>query len=377
MFESLSLSDLQNYWWFIICVIGALFVFLMFVQGGQTLVWSLGKTENEKTMIYNILGRKWELGFTTLVLFGGALFASFPKFYATSFGGAYFFWMLVLFSFILQAVSYEYRKKQNNVFGAKTFESFLFLNGILGPLLVGGAVATFFSGSPFLINSFNLGTWQSSWRGLEALASVFNLSLGLTVLFLVRIMGAQYLINQIESEDLILRARRSIYRDFFFFLPFFVGFIMALFLRKGFSVDPLTGEVSLLTGKYFWNLIELHIIGIVPFLLGTILVLISIFRSIFKDSDKGIWYGGLGTVLVVFSLFSISGFNHTAFYPSSHDLQSSLTIQNASSSHYTLSVMSYVSLLVPFVIAYIIYVWTLMSSTKMTEEEVENSHHLY
>lgn len=377
MFGALSIEALQNYWWFLICVLAALLVMQFFIQGGQSLLWQLSSNETEKTMIVNTLGRKWELGFTTLVLFGGAFFASFPLFYATSFGGAYFVWMLILFTFIIQAVSYEYRKKEDNVFGQKTFETFLFIHGIFSVLLIGTAVATFFSGSSFTLNDYRQVTWQGPFRGLEAALSLFNLSLGLALVFLSRILGAQYIIKTVAHEGIAQKARKQILINAIAFLPFFLGFVIALLLRDGYAYDPATGLVSMVSHKYLSNLLDLHVFGIGFFLLGVVLVLFSIFLSYFKESTNGIWFGGLGTMLVVLVVFFIAGYNNTAFYPSYYDLQSSITIRNASSSHFTLKVMSYVSLGIPFVLGYIVVVWRAMTSTPITEKEVNTSHELY
>jgi cytochrome bd ubiquinol oxidase subunit II len=391
MFENLSHLALQQYWWIIVSLLGAILVFLMFVQGGQMLIYKLGKTEQERTLIVNALGRKWELTFTTLVTFGGAFFASFPLFYSTSFGGAYWVWVAILFVFIMQAVSYEYRSKPNNFLGKRTFEVFLFLNGAVGTILIGTAVATFFTGSQFSVDKMNLlnlsgnkmpiiSAWETPFHGLEAvwtiekLAFLQNLSLGLAVFFLSRILGNMFFINYIDHSEISDRARKSTKINAVFFLVFFLFFVVRLMFIDGFAVK--NGIVSLETNKYLHNLLQMPVVLII-FLLGVVLVLFGIFKAIFTKSMSGFWWTSAGTVLAVLSLFLIAGFNNTAFYPSTFDLQSSLTIQNSSSSHYTLAAMSYVSLLVPFVIAYIWYVWYSMTKKKISMKELEEQSHTY
>ena len=377
MFETWSHLALQQYWWVIIALLGGLFVFMMFVQGGQTLLWSLSKNELEKSMLVNSLGRKWELGFTTLVLFGGALFAAFPLFYAASFGGAYWVWMAILFCFILQAVAYEYRKKPDNLLGAKTFEVFLFINGSLGVILVGTAVATFFSGSEFYVNEANLSAWKHPLRGLEAAFDPFNLFLGIAVFFLARILGAMYFINNVDHTGLGERSRKAVAMNTLFFLPFFLLFVGLLLFKEGFAVDPATKTVAMESGKYLANFLAMPICGLGLFLAGVVLVLAGVFVTVFRGSKRGIWFSGTGTVLTVMALFFAAGFNHTAYYPSTFDLQSSLTIENSSGSHYTLTAMSYVSLMVPFVLAYIAWVWRAMDREKITAGEIEADSHAY
>ncbi len=391
MFENLTHLALQQYWWIIVSLLGAILVFLMFVQGGQTLIYKLGKTDNERNLIVNAIGRKWELTFTTLVTFGGAFFASFPLFYSTSFGGAYWVWMAILFAFILQAVSYEYRSKPNNFLGKKTFEVFLYINGALGTILIGAAVATFFTGSQFSVDKMNLldlsgnklpiiSAWETPFHGLEAvwtiekLAFLQNLSLGLAVFFLARISGNMFIINNVEHDTIIERARKSVKTNAVLFLVFFLFFVIRLMFIDGFAVND--GIVSLEANKYFYNLIEMPLV-LAMFLIGVVLVLFGIFTTVFKNSTKGFWWLSPGTVLAVLALFLIAGFNNTAFYQSTFDLQSSLTIQNSSSSHYTLTAMSYVSLLVPFVIAYIWYVWKSMTKKKVSLQELEEQSHTY
>lgn len=372
---SLSITQLQNYWWFVVSLLGALFVFMMFVQGGQSLLFAIGKTETQKDLIINSLGRKWELTFTTLVLFGGACFAAFPLFYSTSFGGAYWVWLAILFCFIIQAVSYEYRKKQGNFLGQRTYEIFLFLNGTLGTILIGIAVATFFSGSDFTLSEHNFVIWQSPFRGLELLCNPFVFTLGFTVFFLARIGGALYLMNNIADGTIVENARRAIKFNTIPFLIFLVLFVVWLFLRDGFAYNS-AGVVSMVKYKYFLNFIQMPIL-LILFLIGALLVLFSIFKGAFTSSLRGIFPFGLGVVLVVLSLFLIVGYNGTAFYPSFTDLQSSLTIRNASSSHYTLGVMTYVTILVPFVLAYIFYVWRAMDSKRLTSDEILNDEDSY
>jgi cytochrome bd ubiquinol oxidase subunit II len=391
MFENLSHLALQQYWWIIVSLLGAILVFLMFVQGGQMLIYKLGKTEEERTLIVNALGRKWELTFTTLVTFGGAFFASFPLFYSTSFGGAYWVWMAILFVFIIQAVSYEYRSKPNNFLGKRTFEIFLFLNGAVGTILIGTAVATFFTGSQFSVDKMNLlnlsgnkmpiiSAWETPFHGLEAvwtiekLAFLQNLSLGLAVFFLSRISGNMFFINYVDHSEISDRARKSAKINAVFFLVFFLFFVVRLMFIDGFAVKD--GIVSLEANKYLHNLLQMPVVLII-FLLGVVLVLLGIFKAVFTKSISCFWWTSAGTVLAVLSLFLIAGFNNTAFYPSTFDLQSSLTIQNSSSSHYTLAAMSYVSLLVPFVIAYIWYVWYSMTKKKISMKELEEQSHTY
>ena len=393
MFENLSLLALQDYWWIIISILGALLVFLLFVQGGQTMIYSIGKTETERKMIVNSLGRKWELTFTTLVTFGGGFFASFPLFYSTSFGGAYWVWMIILFAFIIQAVSYEYRTKENNFLGKRTYENFLFINGLIATIFLGTAVATFFTGSAFSIDFARLtdlysgkmpiiSQWENSFHGLEAiwttqgLAFLTNLSLGLAVFFLSRLTAGLYFINNIDDENIYERSKVCVKRNTIMFLVFFLYFVVRLMFIDGFAINPDTKEVFMQSHKYFTNLIEMPFV-LVMFLAGVILVLFGIFKALFKDAKNGIWFTGSGTILTVLALFFVAGFNNTAYYPSTFDLQSSLTIENSSSSHYTLTVMSYVSLMVPFVIAYIWYAWKKMDSKAITKQEVEQDSHMY
>lgn len=373
--HSLSLENLQIYWWFIVSLLGGLLVFMMFVQGGQTLIFSLGKDELKKDMLINSIGRKWELTFTTLVMFGGACFAAFPLFYATSFGGAYWVWLAILFCFIIQAVSYEYRKKPDNFLGARTYEIFLFINGSLGVILIGMAVSTFFSGSDFVLNEHNFVEWKTPFRGLEALSNPYLYLLGIAMFFLSRIGGCLYLMNNIADGEFIQNARKQLIINTVLFLPFFLGFLAWILTKDGFAYDA-NGVVSLVPYKYAINLIEMPIAGAL-LLVGVILVLVGIFQGAFTKSVRGIFAYGVGVTLAVTALFLITGLNGTAFYPSFSDLSSSLTIKNASSSHYTLGVMAYVSLLVPVVLAYIVVVWRAIDSKKITQDEIKNDHHAY
>ncbi len=386
MFETLSLLALQQYWWIIVSILAAILVFLMFVQGGQTMIYCLGKTDMERTILVNALGRKWEFTFTTLVTFGGAFFASFPLFYATSFGGAYWVWMLILFAFIIQAVAYEYRSRAGNFLGKKTYEGFLFVNGLLGTVLVGTAVATFFTGSPFRLNMMNQVEWETPYRGLE-LAFNFaryetfvNLSLGLAVFFLARVLAIQYFMKSVDEENINARLKKKLIMNAAPFLVFFLFFVANLLLMKGYAVDPESKMVTMEAYKYLHNLLEMPVV-LVIFILGVLIVLLGIIRPLMdykKCHNKVLWHGGIGTFLTIFALFLVAGFNNTAFYPSYTDIQSSLTIENASSSHYTLTAMSYVSLMVPFVVAYIWYAWKAISNKKITAEEMEDEDtHIY
>ena len=390
MFETFSHILLQQYWWFIVSLLGAILVFLMFVQGGQTLIYTLGKTEDERTILVNLLGRKWEFTFTTLVTFGGAFFASFPLFYSTSFGGAYWVWMLILIAFVVQAVSYEYRQKPNNFLGKRTYETLLFINGLLGTVLIGTAVATFFTGSEFSVDKMNLtlltgnkmpiiSEWKGLANGLEAAFNLQNLSLGLAVFFLSRVLALLYFMNRVRNTEIMVRVQKHLLYNAIPFVVFFLTFVIWLMLSSGFAVDPATGIVSMESFKYFHNLIAMPVV-VVLLLLGVAMVLVGIIRPLtcfVKCGTKGIWLSGIGTILTVFSLLLLAGFNNTAYYPSTFDLQSSLTIQNSSSSHYTLTVMSYVSLMVPFVIAYIFYAWRSIDNKKMDIEEIQSESHVY
>ncbi len=376
MITMISHLFLQHYWWIIISLLAGLLVFMMFVQGGQSVIFSLPGNELQKTMIINAMGRKWEITFTTLVTFGGAFFASFPLFYATSFGGAYWVWMAILFSFTIQAIAYEYRSKPGNIYGKKSFEILLLINGSLGPFLIGTAVATFFTGSQFTIDYMYQVRWGSSWHGLEALINGRNLSLGLAVLFLVRSNGLLYIINSIDDDDLRHNAVRKLPVNALSFLVFFMFFVVTLLLSDGFAADYTTGAVKMEAYKYLHNFLDMPVV-MVLFITGAAGVVYGIGRTLFKGSGKGIWYSGPGTILVVFSLFIIAGFNNTSFYPSTQNLISSLTIRNASSSRFTLLTMMYVSFFIPVVFGYIWFVWKSLTKRKITEGEVKSGEHFY
>ena len=396
----MSYLFLQQYWWLLVLLLGALLVFMMFVQGGNSLIFSLGANDAERRMLINSTGRKWELTFTTLVTFGGAAFAAFPLFYSTSFGGAYWLWMLILLTFVVQAVSYEFQHKQGNLLGARPFQFCLQLNGILGPLLIGGAVATFFEGSNFLVQKGNLletcaqpviSAWANASHGLDALLCPWVLVLGFAVVFLTRILGILYFMNNVEDENIRSRGSVRLIGQAVPFLIFFVAYLVHLLLKDGFAVDPATGAIVIEPMKYLHNLITLWPLAII-LVVGIVLVLYGIGIEIFgrpnrqsspqrgeleRGLNKGIWPAGIGTVLTVLVLLLLAGWNNTAFYPSIADLQSSLTITNASSSEFTLRTMFYVSLLIPFVLAYIIYAWRAMDRKKITKQEIEESHHTY
>ena len=374
MIGSLDTAVLQQIWWILVATVGSLFLFLTFVQGGQTLLWQVAKTDTEKSLVINSLGRKWELTCTTLVLCGGALGAAFPKFYATSFGGAYWVWMLILFTFIVQAVSYEYRKKPSNLLGAKVYELFLFINGSVGILLIGAAVGTFFTGSNFTLNDFNQVTWTSPLRGLEAAFSLFNLSLGLFLVFNARVLGSMYLINNIDftlAPEMEPRLRRACLVSLVCALPFLLYVLASLLLMQGFGFDE-NGVVSMVSGKYLGNLLAMPSV-LVLLLAGLVLVVWGVILTSLMGGTRGIWFGGLGTVLVGLAVFFTAGFNNTPFYPSKADLQSSLSIYNASSSHYTLTAMTYVAFVIPLVLAYIAYVWYLMDGRKIGAQDLNDT----
>ena len=370
---------LQQYWWFVVSLLGAILVFLLFVQGGNSLIFCLGKTEEQRKMIINSTGRKWEFTFTTLVTFGGAFFASFPLFYSTSFGGAYWLWMIILFTFVLQAVSYEFQSKAGNLLGKKAYRVFLVLNGVVGPVLLGGAVATFFTGSAFYINKGNIAdtmmpvisSWANAGHGLEALLNPWNVVLGLAVFFLARILGSLYFINNISDVDLVKRCRRALWGNTGLFLIFFLSFVVRTLLAEGYAVNPENGEIFMEPYKYLTNFIEMPVV-LVVFLIGVLAVLWGIIRTLWKPAfDKGIWFAGAGTVLTVLALLLVAGYNNTAYYPSTADLQSSLTLANSCSSQFTLRVMAYVSILVPFVLAYIFYAWRSIDRKKIDAKEMQ------
>ncbi len=369
--ENATHPQLQGLWWFLCSVLGSLFLFLTFVQGGQTLLWQVTENEDERSLIVNSLGKKWELTFTTLVTFGGALFAAFPKFYATSFGGAYWVWILILFTFIIQAVSYEYRTKPRNVLGVKVFETFLIINGSIGVLLIGTAVGTFFTGSNFTLSSYNLVTWTSSLRGLEAAFSLFNLSLGLFLVFNARALGAMYLLNNIDftgMDEFEERLRQAAWKNFTLSLPFLGWFILQIIPMDGYAVAA-NGEVFRQSFKYFLNLIEVPALAL-SLIAGLALVITGVVLTAKTKAKCGIWSSGLGTVLVGMTVFGMAGFNNTAFYPSKVDLQSSLTIHNASSSMYTLQTMTWVALGIPFILGYVAYVWWALDRKKTSLAEI-------
>lgn len=376
---------LQHYWWFLISLLGGLLVFLLFVQGGNSLLYCIGKTEEQRKMMMNSTGRKWEFTFTTLVTFGGAFFASFPLFYSTSFGGAYWLWMIILFSFVLQAVSYEFQSKAGNLLGKTTYRVFLLINGVVGPVLLGVAVATFFTGAAFIIDKGNIANtvmpvisrWANGGHGLDALLNPWNLVLGVAVYCLARVLGALYFINNINDVELVGRARRALWGNTALFLVFFLAFLIRTLLADGYAVNPETGVVFMEPYKYLTNFLQMPVV-LVVFLIGVLAVLWGIIRTLWKPTfDKGIWFAGSGTVLTVLALMLVAGYNNTAYYPSTADLQSSLTLANSSSSTFTLRVMSYVSLLVPFVLAYIFYAWRSIDKKKIDAAEMEGGGHAY
>ena len=374
---------LQHYWCFIVSLLGAILVFLLFVQGANSVAGSLGYTEEGRRLVYNSTGRKWEFTFTTLVTFGGAFFASFPLFYSTSFGGAYWLWMIILFTFVLQAVSYEFQNKIGNFLGPKTFQFFLTLNGIIGPLLLGGAVATFFEGSNFIVEKNNLidagaitpiiSRWANASHGLDALLNPWVLVFGFAVVFLARALGILYVMNNVDDEDIRSRGSVRLLGSAVPFVVLFVAYLIHLLLKDGFAVDEM-GRIYMEPYKYLNNFIEMWYL-LILFLVGVLLVLFGIGKTIIsKDYNGGIWPAGIGTVVTVLPLLLCSAWNDTAYYPSTADLQSSLTLQNSCSSEFTLTTMFWVSLLVPFVLAYIIYAWRAIDSKKITKEEIESDH---
>lgn len=371
---------LQQYWWFLVSLLGALLVFLMFVQGANSMIFSLGANDVERRLIVNSTGRKWEFTFTTLVTFGGAFFASFPLFYSTSFGGAYWLWMIILFSFVVQAVSYEFQNKLGNLLGTRTYQWCLVANGILGPLLLGGAVATFFNGSNFLVAKDNMvdgfelqpviSSWANASHGLDALLDPWNLVLGFAVFFLARVLGILYVMNNVDDENLRCRGSVRLIGTAVPFVVLFVAFLVHVLLKDGFAYDPSTGVISIVPMKYLDNFITLWYVSLV-LVVGVVLVLYGIIRTIVsKTYICGIWPAGIGTVLTVLSLLLCAGLNNTAYYPSLADLQSSLTIANSCSSEFTLQVMSVVSILVPVVLAYIVYAWHSIDKKKLDKEEL-------
>ncbi|MDR0996001.1 MAG: cytochrome d ubiquinol oxidase subunit II [Tannerella sp.] len=381
---------LQHYWWFVISLLGGLLVFLLFVQGGQSLLFQIGKTELQQKMLLNSTGRKWEFTFTTLVTFGAGFFASFPLFYSTSFGGAYWVWLLILACFVLQAVSYEYQAKKGNLLGKKTYQVFLILNGILGPVLLGAAVGTFFNGGNFTVNKAGITDLNSlpiisSWstyhglqlHGLEAALNIWNLLLGLAVFFLSRVLGLLYYINNIADDEICGRARKQLLPETVLFLVFFLSFLIHLLVQDGFAVNPQSKEIFMQPYKYLLNFVEMPAV-LAIFLVGVVGVLFGIGKTLFSQGfHKGIWFAGAGTVLTVLALLLCAGWNNTAYYPSLADMQSSLTIENSSSSIVTLKAMSYVTILIPFVLAYIIYAWRALDLHKINASEMKESEHAY
>lgn len=379
-----TLLFLQHYWWFLISLLGALLVFLLFVQGGQGLLYTMGRTEAERDLVVNALGRKWEFTFTTLVTFGGAFFASFPLFYSTSFGGAFYVWMAILLVFVVQAVSYEYRRKPSNVLGQRTYEAFLVLNGVAGPLLLGVAVGTFFTGAEFTVNRMNLAAvggdtaisqWATPWHGLEALTDARNLLLGVAVFALSRVLALHFFLNNLDDETLRLRARRLSCGYSLLFLAAFLAFFGWLLCSDGRAIDPASGTVSIEPYKYLHNLLAMPAVAIV-LLAGVAAVLWGLWSGGRNGSRRAIWFSGAGTILTVLALLLLAGWNDTCYYPSLTDMQSSLAITNSSSSLFTLKVMSVVSLLIPFVAAYIWYAWRALTRP-ISEREVEEAEHKY
>lgn len=378
---------LQHYWWAVVSLLGAILVFLLFVQGGNSLLFCIGKDDVGKQLLINSTGRKWEFTFTTLVTFGGAFFASFPLFYSTSFGGAYWLWMIVLFTFVLQAVSYEFQSKMGNLLGRRTYRIFLVINGVVGPVLLGGAVATFFTGSSFIVDKGNLtelsmpviSSWANASHGLDALLNVWNVVFGLAVFFLARILGALYFINNIDSGEIVSSSRRVLKVETPVFLVFFLAFFIKILTGDGFAVSD-DGTVFMEKYKYLHNFLEMPVVSAV-FLAGVLLLLAGVVVDGYLGKNrltgKGIFFSGFGTVAAVFALLLCAGYNGTAFYPSTADLQSSLTIANSCSSEFTLKTMAYVSILVPFVIAYIAYAWKAVNSKKLSAGELEKEEEKY
>ncbi len=380
----ITYSFLQHYWWFLVSLLGGLLVFLLFVQGGNSLIFRLGRDEAERSLLVNSTGRKWEFTFTTLVTFGGAFFASFPLFYSTSFGGAYWLWILILISFVLQAVAYEFQSKPGNVVGRTMYRRFLVFNGFVGPFLLGVAVATFFTGAAFVVDKASMGDslspvisrWANGWHGLDALANPWNWVLGLAVFFLSRVLGTLYFINNIKDAGLHPRLRHQLLCDAVPFVVLFVAFVGRVLLGAGYAVDD-AGTVVLTPYKYVSNLLEMPAVGI-TFVVGVLLVLYGIIRTLAHTGFLyGIWSAGTGTVLTVLALFLMAGYNSTAYYPSSVSPESSLTLANSSSSFFTLQTMAWVSLAVPFVIAYIAYAWYAIDREPLTRKELENGEHKY
>ena len=381
----ITYAFLQAYWWFLVALLGGLLVFLLFVQGANSLIFALGGNEEERRLIVNSTGRKWEFTFTTLVTFGGAFFASFPLFYSTSFGGAYWLWMLILVSFVLQAVAYEFQSKPGNVLGRTVYRRFLVVNGIVGPFLLGAAVATFFTGSAFVVGKSAMADvgapvisrWANAWHGLDALGNPWVWLLGLAVVFLARTLGSLYLINNVDDAALAPRIRRQVLTDAVPFVVLFVAFVVYVLTKEGYAVDPVTQAVSLAPHKYWHNLVAMPAVAVV-FVLGVVLVLYGVVRTLMSPRFvRGIWTAGAGTVLAVLALLLLAGYNDTAFYPSTADLQSSLTLRNSCSSEFTLRTMAWVSLLIPVVLAYIAYAWHAIDRRSLTRSELDKDEHRY
>ncbi|MBP6609929.1 MAG: cytochrome d ubiquinol oxidase subunit II [Paludibacter sp.] len=381
----LTYSFLQHYWWFIISLLGGILSFLLFVQGGQSMLFTLPKTEDQRRLVVNVLGRKWEYTFTTLVTFGGAFFASFPLFYSTSFGGAYWVWMAILFCFILQAVSYEFQSKPGNTYGKTTYRVFLYINGVVGTVLIGAAVATFFTGSDFLINKGNItnqlapviSRWGNEWHGLDALFNLRNWLLGLAVLFLSRTNAALFFVNRISDVELENNARKAVLFNALPFLVFFLSFVIWTMMADGFAVNPDTKQVFMEPNKYLMNLIEMPVV-LILFLAGVVAVLWGIGGTVINANfKKGIWFSGAGTIVTVCSLLLLAGYNNTAYYPATPDLQSSLTIFNSSSSEFTLNAMAVASLIIPVVATYIFFAWRALEKKRTDIEDINNDSHAY
>lgn len=370
MFETWELLWLQNYWWGIVSLLGGFLAMMFFVQGGQALIPAISKNEADKTLLYNVFGRKWELGFTTLVLFGGAIFAAFPLFYAVSFGGAYYAWIVLLFSFTIQAVSYEYRSKKGNTYGSRTYELFLSINGFLSPFLIGVIIATMFSGGAFIVNDANLSHWTIGTRGLEALSAPFNLLGGVSVLMLSRALGMLYILNSVEDTTIVQTINRKLKIEMIITVAFLASFAIWIFVIPG--VNTMDGRIVIESNRYLHTFIAHPISVLTPFIIGLGLFILGGLRA----KKSGFWCTAAGTVAIVFALLFSAGVGGAPFYPSYVDIQSSLTAANSSGSRYTLVVMSYVSLFVPVVLGYIAVVWRSMARP-LTHDEIKNDPFSY
>ncbi|MEA5005927.1 MAG: cytochrome d ubiquinol oxidase subunit II [Rikenellaceae bacterium] len=374
---------LQHYWWTIVSLLGALLVALMFVQGGQSLLLSTARNKEEKMLLINALGHKWELTFTTLVTFGGAIFASFPLYYSTSFGGAYWLWIVILFLFVIQAVSYEYRSKKGNILGSRTYEIFLFLNGMFGSILIGVAVGTFFTGGSFVMDKMSItetfrptiSYWTNGWHGLEAIVVPFNLLMGIVVFLAARTLGLLYVIMQIDSDSLKAKCKSQVKVTGVSFVILFVILLAAIFTKTGYSVNPESGIITPVPYKYFHNMIATVWPGII-LIIGTILVLWGLGTNYFSSGKHSFYTTAGGIVMAVWSILLCAAFNNTAYYVSNYDIQESLTLYNSSSSLFTLKVMAYVSLIIPVVVAYIAYVWRALTRKQISSEALnaQDSH---